>query len=153
MRLRKYIPEDLPQIARLFYDTIHQVNCRDYAPEQIEVWAGSRDRLLAQNDFFESLYTLVALDGQTVACYGNIGSDGYLDHLYVHKDYQGKGVATALCDALEQYAASQGATCITVHASITAQPFFLHRGYRTMHSQQVLRQGVALTNNIMQKEL
>ena len=29
-------------------------------------------------------------------------ADGYLDRLYVHKDYQGRGVATALCDALEQ---------------------------------------------------
>lgn len=31
-------------------------------------------------------------------------ADGYLDRLYVHKDYQGRGVATALCDALEQAA-------------------------------------------------
>ena len=36
--------------------------------------------------------------------FADMDADGYLDRLYVHKDYQGRGVATALCDALEQAA-------------------------------------------------
>ena len=45
-------------------------------------------------------------------------ADGYLDRLYVHKDYQGRGVATALCDALEQAVQCEA---YTTHASITAR--------------------------------
>lgn len=41
---------------------------------------------------------------------------------------------------------------ITTHASITAKPFFLHRGYHVMKEQEGLRGGIALTNYVMEKE-
>ena len=77
-----------------------------------------------------------------------MNNTGYLDRLYVHKDYQNKGVATALCNKLEQ--AVQGK--IITHASITARPFFEKRGYKVIKEQQVARQGIMLTNFIMEKE-
>ena len=61
MILRRFRPEDLPEIADLFSDTIHRVNCKDYTPEQIRVWAAARDRLAGNPDFFLSLYTIVAV--------------------------------------------------------------------------------------------
>ena len=75
-------------------------------------------------------------------------STGYLDRLYVHKDYQRKGIASAICDALES--SSKEKTFIT-HASITTKLFFQHRGYRVAKEQKVIRQGVALTNYVMEK--
>lgn len=75
---------------------------------------------------------------------------GYLDRLYVHKDYQKKGIASALCDRLEEKCA---AAYFTTHASITARPFFEKRGYRVMKEQQVVRKGVKLTNYVMKKSL
>lgn len=153
MQLRRYRPEDLPQIVRLFCETIQHINCRDYTGEQVRVWSGRGSALLGKNAFFERLYTLVAVEGEQVAGYGNIDDTGYLDHLYVHKDYQGRGIATALCDALEGHAALQGIRRIEVHASITARPFFLHRGYRVVQEQQVDVEGVWLTNFVMEKLL
>ena len=40
---------------------------------------------------------------------------------------------------------------ISTHASITAKPFFEKRGYRVIREQQVERQGVALTNFVMER--
>lgn len=74
---------------------------------------------------------------------------GYLDRLYVHKDYQGQGVASAICDEFERFAAGK---TITTHASITAKPFFQHRGYHVVRKQEVIRRGVALTNFVMEKQ-
>ena len=31
--IRNYAPEDCSALARLFYDTVHTVNARDYTPE------------------------------------------------------------------------------------------------------------------------
>ena len=68
--------------------------------------------------------------------------NGYLDRLCVHKDYQGQGVATSLCDRLEtRFPVSH----ITTHASLTAKPFFESRGYRLLNEQHVERKGVFLT--------
>lgn len=75
---------------------------------------------------------------------------GYLDRLYVHKDYQGIGIATALCEELE---ASVESATVTTHASITARPFFEDRGYVVKKEQQVERQGILLTNYVMETQI
>ena len=72
---------------------------------------------------------------------------GYLDRLYVHKDYQRQGIATALCDRLEQSVSGD----IVTHASITSKPFFERRGYEMIKEQQVERNGVLLKNYVMIK--
>ena len=72
----------------------------------------------------------------------------YLDRLYVSKDHQRLGIATAICDALEQQIT---APSYQTHASITAKPFFTHRGYCLIREQQVERQGIYLTNYVMEK--
>ena len=73
---------------------------------------------------------------------------GYLDRLYVHKDHQGIGIATALCEKLE---ASVESATVTTHAFIT-RPFFEDRGYVVKKEQQVERQGILLTNYVMEKQ-
>ena len=65
----------------------------------------------------------------------------------MHRDFQRRGAAAALCGALE--AAVPGPW--TTHASITARPFFEARGYRVVRAQQVERYGVRLTNFVMEK--
>lgn len=68
--------------------------------------------------------------------------------MYVHKDYQGQGVATAICNELEQ---AFGDKKIVTHASITARSFFEQRGYKVIRNQQVVRNGIFLTNYVMEK--
>ena len=80
--------------------------------------------------------------------FGDMEEAGCLERLYVHKSYQGQGIATALCDALE---AAGSVPRSTVHASITARPFFEKRGYTVVKEQQVQRRGVLLTNYVMEK--
>jgi len=77
---------------------------------------------------------------------------GYLDRLYVHKDFQGQGIATIIADELEKYAQRRD-IIITTEASITAKPFFEKRGYKTIKQQSVERKGQTLINFIMEKYL
>ena len=92
----------------------------------------------------------VALKGGAVIGFGDIDESGYLDRLYVHRDYQGRGVASELCRRLEsRYKVKK----IVTHASITAKPFFEKRGYKALKRQEVERRGVLLTNYVMEKIL
>ena len=147
--LRPYRPDDCPALAALFYQTVHTVNAAHYTPAQLDAWApaGGPD-LAAWDESFRAHLTLVAeLDGK-LAGFGDMDTAcGYLDRLYVHKDFQDRGVATALCGALEQAAAGP----VTTHASVTARPFFARRGYRVLRAQQVERRGVRLANYVMEK--
>lgn len=148
MQLREYRSSDCAEMAELFYQTVHSVNAMDYTKEQMDVWAAGTMDLQAWDSSFQAHTTIVAVGNGEIIGFGDMDKAGYLDRLYVHKDHQGKGIATAICDALERTV--EGET-LTTHASITAKPFFLHRGYRVVKEQTVLRQGIPLTNYLMEK--
>ena len=148
MTLRDYTKTDCAELAELFYDTVHTVNAKDYTQEQLDAWATGKVNLEAWNESFQAHHTVVAeMDGKIVG-FGDMDETGYLDRLYVHRDYQRRGVAAAICDALEQ---RTKAAEFTTHASITARPFFEKRGYTVAREQQVERRGVWLTNFVMKK--
>ena len=90
MEIRKYQAEDLEEIVQLFYETIQTVNRKDYSQEQVEVWSNRCENLRKNKTFFEKLYTVVAVEGEKIIGYGNIDRTGYLDHLFVHKDFQSR---------------------------------------------------------------
>lgn len=150
MKTRKYIPEDCEQLAELFYNTVHTVNAIDYKPEQLNVWATGKVDLKEWNRSFLRNNTVVAIEGETIVGFGDMDESGYLDRLYVHKDYQRKGIGTAICNVLENAASVNE---FTVQASITAKPFFLSRGYLVVSEQEVKRDSIALTNYIMAKHV
>ena len=146
MFIRKYISLDCEQLAELFYQSVHTVNAKDYSQEQLDVWATGNVNLCVWNKSFLEHNTFVAIEDNTVVGFGDIDNRGYLNRLFVHKDYQRQGIASELCNKLEN-----GFIKITTHASITAKLFFLRRGYKLVKEQQVMRNGISLTNYVMEK--
>lgn len=148
LELRPYEATDLAEICSLFYETVHTVNARDYTAEQLKVWAPREPDEQRWHRSLLAHRAYVARAEGILVGFGDIADDGYLDRLYVHKDYQRRGVATALCRILEN---SVSAPRLTVHASITARSFFESRGYTVEARQQVVLHGISLTNFAMQK--
>lgn len=149
--LRTYQKEDSRVLAKLFYETVHRVNCKDYSPEQIAAWAPAVPEEEAWHRSFAGHLALVAVQGEEIVGFADLDpAGGYLDRLYVKWDRQGRGIGSLLCQKLE---ACCTAPVIYTHASLTAQPFFLHRGYRLVYRQQVERRGVLLENARMEKVL
>ena len=148
MEIRQYQPADCREMAELFYDTVHTVNARDYTPAQLNAWATGQVDLEQWNRSFLEHLTLVAVMNGRIVGFGDMAADGYLDRLYVHRDFQRRGIAGALCDALE---AAVPARPVVTHASLTARPFFEARAYRVVRRQEVMRAGVLLANFVMEK--
>ena len=148
LQLRPYEPEDCAALVRLCRDTIRAVNRADYTGPQLDAWISGITpeawaSTLAAHD------TWVAEIDHIIVGFADMDGS-YLDRLYVHRDFQRHGIASALCDLLEPRAQSE---TVTVHASITALPFFLHRGYRLVHPNTVVRCGVTLQNYLLEKHL
>lgn len=146
--IRRYEPADCRYLAELFYQTVHTVNAKDYSKEQLDAWASGSVDMDEWNRTLSEHLTVVAVEDDRIVGFGDIDKTGYLDRLYVHMDYQHQGIATAVCNVLE---GSVQTDKITVHASITAKPFFLSRGYVVRKEQQVLRKGIYLKNYICEK--
>ena len=147
MQIRAYRPSDLEEILTLFRTTVHAVNAADYSPEQLRAWTSG----ICPERWHATLsahHSLVALAHEQIIGFADMDATGYLDRLYVHKDYQRRGIATALCELLERHCdARPFSTC----ASLTAEPFFAGRGYRVIFRQTVERNGISLPNCLMQK--
>lgn len=153
MYLRPYTSHDFQKIIELFYNTVHAINKKDYTVAQLNAWAPKDMEVSKWQNSLSEHYTLVCENQGMIVGFGDIDESGYLDRLYVHKDYQRCKVATMIVDALEEHARQTYIKMIVTDASITARPFFEKRGYEVIRQQKVERRGEALINFKMKKIL
>jgi len=84
---------------------------------------------------------------------GTLLWEGYLDRLYVHKDFQRCGVRGRLLKVLESKARGLLIYKINTEASITAKPFFLAKGYLVEEEQIKIIRNISFVNFKMSKNL
>lgn len=152
MRIRKYIESDCLTLLELFFNTVRSVNIKEYSQEQVEAWAPDNYIQAKYERWSKTLkenFTLVAEIDDKIVGFADISNNGYLDRLFIHKDYQRMGIASTLLREIFSYAKSQNIKEITTEASITAKPFFEKFGFAIVQKQQVKINGVFLTNFLM----
>ena len=149
--IRKYKPVDCAAMAKLFYDTVHTINAMDYTKEQLNVWAKESVDLEAWNISFLNHNTLIAEINGEILGFADMDNFGYLDRLYVHKDFQRRGIAAALLNELERCAKETGILSFETYASITARSFFEKQGYTVEAENRIIRDGITLVNYKMVK--
>ncbi len=145
--IKPYRAENFFAVSELFRNTILNIDVRDYSPLQLQAWVQRSQCLQTRQNALISQRTVVAEHGDMLVGFGSIDKNGYFDLLYVKKDFQRRGIATALCDELEK-----GFRSITAHASVSSKPFFEQRGYVTERAQEVNCGGVFLCNYVMKKD-
>lgn len=143
---------DVIELRDLYKNTVLAVNKRDYSLEEVEDWASCGDDLSHIGQMIETHYFIVAVDqlSQLVG-FSSITPQGYLHSMFVHKDFQGKGIATLLLNEIEQYAMANEIMRITSEVSITARPFFEKWGYTVKAEQKRRANQLSLTNYWMEK--
>ena len=95
--LRAYRSEDLPELLRLFHETVREVCAGEYTREQRDAWAPPPEQL-DTGAWDRSLRAHVALVAEAegrIAGFADLAPPDYLDRLYVGKDFQRRGVASA----------------------------------------------------------
>jgi putative acetyltransferase len=155
MKIRKYKTSEARALLSLFYDTVHEVNIKHYSEAQVEAWMPSKEERVGYwNERFLNSNTWVAESKGVILGFINLEKSGTaIDMLYVHKDFQRKGVATALLKKVEKKLKQKGITHWTVEASITARPFFEKNGYRLVRENHKILNDMDFLNYIMEKEL
>ena len=146
MKIRPFKSSDVYQIAQLFYDTVHAIGARDYSQAHLEAWApANADAELWNARLFPNISYVVEAGG-IILGFGDMSPEGSLEHLYIHKDYQGKGIAKLITKTLLQDAEKLGLHEVTTVASITAKPFFEKLGFEVIEKyEKELRGAIFLT--------
>jgi putative acetyltransferase len=151
--IRDYQHGDAAALARLFYETVHSVNRRDYSAEQVRAWAPEIPDPATWHRRMIERCTLVAIQNGEPVAFAELEYDGHLDMFYCRNDVIGRGIGTQLHHAVEARAVHLGLARIFTEASITARPFFERRGFRFLQEQTVFRRGVSMTNYRIKKHL
>jgi len=153
VNVRLYESRNIATIVRLFTETVRSINTADYSPEQIEAWAPDPPDMEHWRRRLSERIVFVAEHASEIVGFATFEANGHLDHMYVHRNFQRQGVASALYRRVEQEALSRGVPRIFIEASITARPFFEHVGLRVIASQYVERGGISFLNYRMEKSL
>ncbi|NQY04915.1 MAG: GNAT family N-acetyltransferase [Flavobacteriaceae bacterium] len=153
MKIRPALHSDLDTIRSLFYDVITTVNVNDYSPEEIKVWAsGAEDverwkKKLSDQEFF------VCEISEEIVGFTSLLNQNYIDHLYVSQHHQGLGIASKLLSFIESKVKVYGTQKVKSDVSITARPFFEHKGYQVVKRNEIQHKGEVLINFDVIKEL
>ncbi|MBS1618623.1 MAG: GNAT family N-acetyltransferase [Bacteroidetes bacterium] len=144
---------DLDEIRQLFYDTVTMVNAKDYSPQQIAAWSSGYNNISKWEMRLTEQYCVTAHTDSKIAGMASLAPSGYLDLMYVHRAYQGQGIASMLLAALERQAAVWQLHEIWADVSITARPFFLGRGYHISTYNEKEIKGEKFQNAVMRRML
>ncbi|MEM6399344.1 MAG: GNAT family N-acetyltransferase [Cyanobacteria bacterium P01_D01_bin.116] len=153
INIRLFQKQDAEQIAKLFNETVREVNIKDYSINQVKAWAPNDIYFRDWVSVCSEKVTYVADDKGTIAGFGELEMDGHIDCFYCNKDYQRMGVGNKIYCAIEAKAYELGLNRLYVEASITAKPFFLSMGFSIVMKQQVERRGESFINYAMEKNL
>ncbi len=148
MRIEEYISEDSSPLIKILYEAVHNISTTIYTHEQQSAWAP--ESIIKQK--FNLNKTLICLEEENITGYIDfIPSKGYINHLYIHPDYQKRGIASLLYQTIEEMATKLQIKRLTVDASIVALPFFLHKGFILETENIVKRKGVEMINFTLAK--
>lgn len=151
--VRLYNASDFDAVIALFRYAVRTIASQDYTYEQVMAWAP--DEINSQKWVMKltNKLTWVALIGDKIVGFTDLESDGHIDMLYVHADYQNQGVASRLLETVESKARNALLSQLYTEASITARRFFERRGFQIITSQTVRFGGQEFLNFRMQKQL
>lgn len=148
---RRTAPEDLEELQALFVDTIRATCSNDYNKDQINAWTASVENIDRWNRLISHQYSIVAEIDSKIVGLAALDDPEYLDFLYVHKDYQRRGIANVLFDELKLESLHQGHYKLISDVSITAKQFFESKGFEVVKENKKEIRGVEITNYRMKE--
>lgn len=151
MNIRRYKYTDTLEIIKLFFETVREINIKDYTKEQVIAWAPEEADLEKWKDRLSKFITFVVEDNEKIVGFSELEEDGHINCFYSHKDYQGKGIGKLMISNIEEQAKILRLSRLYAEVSITAKPFFEKKGFRIIKEQEVELRGVKFINYLMEK--
>jgi len=130
--IRRATAADAEVVRKIVLLALRETNARDYPSSVIERLVLTLPDRVASN--LETWCAFVAIVSGRVVGTGSLNGQT-VSSVYVHPDYQGRGIATKLMDAVEDAANAQSQATLSVQSSITARSFYAKRGF------EIVREG------------
>ncbi len=157
--IRDYRPEeDTQELANIYFNTVHQINIKDYTQEQVDAWAPpSGFKSISGTEGWARKFArtkpIVAVIGDKIVGFAEFEPNGHIDCFYCHHEWIGKGVGSALMKEILKRAKNSGIHRIFAEVSITAKPFFENYNFVAISEQIDYKKGIGLINYKMERTI
>jgi GNAT superfamily N-acetyltransferase len=126
---RRATAGDAEAVYEIVLRALRETNARDYPASVIDRLVLTLPEGVASK--LEEWHAYVAVvDGRIVGTASL--NDRTVRAVFVHPDYQGRGIGTELMNSVENAASVQSESTLSVQSSITAQPFYAKRGFKVV---------------------
>ena len=153
-RIRPYRKEDAAALADIFEKAVAAIVPRHYTAGEIAIWLADKPLpadIAAKNGDGRIAFVAVDQTDRPVA-WIDLEPDGHIDMLFCAPEWAGKGLASALYQALEGAARRLGIVRFHVEASAVARPVFERWGFTVVRRQDVTLAGGTIHNYVMVRE-
>lgn len=128
LNIRQGVLEDLPEIGRLFSNSVRELCKMDYDADVISHWIASRPPESRANHIDNKSMWVAESDGKIVGYLVSI--PGEIIAIFVHPLYVKQGVGTVL-GKLGIEIAKNGKRVVKLESTLTAQEFYKKLGFET----------------------
>lgn len=153
MLIREFRFGDEPALHAVYHSAIHQIAIRDYTAEQVNAWAPDTLDLEVWKKRMRGIKPFVAVADGEIVGYGDVQTNGYIDHFFVSGTCPRQGVGRLLMEKIHETANQIGLSELRSDVSRTAQPFFEHFGFQVVEQRSPVIRGVIVPNASMRKVL
>jgi GNAT superfamily N-acetyltransferase len=129
IEIRRATAADAEVVYEIVLRALRETNARDYPASVIDRLVLTLPEAVASK--LEEWQAYVAVVDDRIVGTGSLNGKT-VRALFVHPDYQGRGIGTKLMDVVENAANLQSERTLGVQSSITAQPFYAKRGFKVV---------------------
>ncbi len=142
---------DVPQLARLYYETVIHNGGQHYTEAQTQAWASFAHDQTAFAQFVTAVTTfLLEADGDILG-FAGLAPDGHVTAIYVRSDRLGQGIGSRLMETLLSHADAEGIHRLYAEASKFSLGLFLKFGFQQFDIEVVDRNGVQFQRYLVEK--
>jgi putative acetyltransferase len=149
--VRSYVPTDCGPLIEVFRDSVRGTGLRHYSLEQVLAWAPDEIDYVRFGARRANRMTWVAEIGGRPVGFADLELDGHIDMLFVHPDFQRRGVASALLEIVVSTAHERGLKRLYTESSIGARSIFERFGFLVQSDNTVAIGKQVLSNFRMEK--
>ncbi|GAA4112859.1 GNAT family N-acetyltransferase [Aquimarina addita] len=152
-QISKATSGDLPLMQRLFYQTVTMYGAKLFTKDEVKMYS----KLAINTKYWEQkfLYDLVynaKLNGEVIGSF-SLTKEGFIEYIFVHQNYQGKGIANSLYKALENAAKESGLVRLTTRVNSSTGTFFKKNGFEVVKEIKKVAGGEEVVHIVGTKEI
>ena len=153
MYIRNMHDDEYDEVIKLITQTVHTICKNDYSQNELCAWAPPNFNTNKFRSALKDCLNLAAFEKNIMVGFISVERSGYINRLYTHKDFQHRGIATALLLKAQEWAKENGIFVLSLDSSKTAEGFYLKNGFKKSGISLLQRGDVVFKNSVMKKIL